>query len=147
MKRSTVYPFTLSPCRRATLPRGMAVITVVIMLVLVSAAVTAMTLLFATEARRTHEATAGAQLRQLLLAAEPAALDELQRHDSAARDVTIPTPVASATLTLHITPAGGDQAQVHVLAKSTRDQRAQTLTFTRTTGRWQLHSAELRFQP
>jgi Tfp pilus assembly protein PilV len=64
-------------------------------------AIMGMTTLFAHEVRRTRTALAEAQLRQLLLAAVPAAQEQL-RANTATRDVPLTVPIEEATVNLHI---------------------------------------------
>ena len=129
--------------------RGTALMAAILMLVFVIAAITAMTTLFIHEAKRTHIAVAGAQLRQLLLAAEPAAREELARNP-ASHDLTLPTPLTNATLTLQIqsTPNTATVRTIAKLAGGTTEGSiaTSTTTYTHTEnagGGWTLQSATL----
>ena len=85
-------------------PRAFCTLLIIASMIFIVMAVVAMTSLFAHEAHRTHAALAQTQLRQLLLAAVPAAQAEIQSGPAPrpVRDVTLPVPVEGATLTLHI---------------------------------------------
>jgi Tfp pilus assembly protein PilV len=139
----------MTPATRPTNapPRGSTLIAVLVSFTLIAAAVTAMTVLFATEARRTRAAAVGAQLRQLLLAAPPAALDELQRNGTAARHVTVPTPVAGATLTLQVRSDAKDAAEILVIAKTRAGLATQLLRYAGSGHQRKLRSATLGTQP
>jgi len=126
--------------------RGSALIAVIITFVLISAAITALALLFATEARRTRATLAGAQLRQLLLAAAPSATDELNKNGNAAREIPVKTPLPQDTLTLTITPRSPTTAQVTIIAKTPTASLSQSLTYTKTATTWSLHTATLNTQ-
>jgi hypothetical protein len=132
---------------RSTSRRGTALIAVIFMFVLVAATLTALGVLFANEAKRTRSTVAGAQLRQLLLAAMPAASHELDKDGPAARDVVVHTPVDGANLTLHIQPAADQTAHVKVTAKNPSSVAVQTLVYARTANAWQLKSARLGVAP
>jgi hypothetical protein len=127
--------------------RGVTVIVAVMMMLLIAGAIAGLTLLFAGDARRTKAAVEGAQVRQLLLAGEPAAADELLRHGAGAREVAVATPVGGANLTLKIAPSGRDGAQVRVVAGSPGLKGSQLLTFDHRGNNWQLESAVLIGQP
>ena len=79
---------------------GFSTIAILLSMVFIAMAVAAMTTLFAHEAQRTKGAIAQAQLRQLLLAAVPAAQAEIKTPGS--RDVVLEVPVEGATVTLHV---------------------------------------------
>jgi hypothetical protein len=86
-------------------PRGFATTVVVGMLVLVAAAVLALTVLFATEMRRTRDARLHAQQRQLLLAGAAQARATLQSGSGQPQEIrmTLPKPLgerSSVTITL-----------------------------------------------
>jgi type II secretory pathway component PulK len=130
--------------KRKNTSRGATLVAVLISFTLVAAAVTAMMVLFATQAKRTRSTLAGTQLRQLLLAAPPVALDELRRHGQTARDVTIHTPVKDATLTLHIQSKSNNNAEIHVTAKHQTTSATQTLTYAHTANNWKLQSTTLK---
>ena len=124
-------------------PRGTAFIAVIIMMVLIAAAIAAMGALFATEAKRTQSAIAGAQLRQLLLAADPAAREELARNPTP-HELTLPTPIGS--LKLHIESASSNSATIRTTAHLADSTAISTTTYTRPPalgGGWTLQYATL----
>jgi hypothetical protein len=125
----------------------MGLMTAVVMLIFVSLAVSSLALLFAGEAQRTRSASAGGQLRELLLAAPPVALEELRRGGASARDVTVPTPVVGATLTLQIRPDASGATEIRVVARGQSGVAVQTLRYGRDGEGWKLRSATLGIQP
>lgn len=127
--------------RRAS--RGTALMAVIIMFVLVSAAVVSLTLVFATQTRRTRNTAAGAQLRQLLLASAETAKDELQTHGSQPRDVAVPTPVAGSTLNMQMKEGRDGHAEVRAQARLGDHTAVQVMTFARGAKGWVLESAVL----
>ncbi len=80
--------------------RGFTAVAVMFATIFIGMAVTAMTALFAHEAQRTRNALAQAQLRQLLLAAVPAAQTEIRTPGT--RDVPLAVPVEGAAVVLHV---------------------------------------------
>jgi hypothetical protein len=133
-------------CDAPARSRAFAFITVILMMSLIAGAVAALAVLFATEARRTRAAVEGAQLRQLLLAAAPLATEELRLGGPAAREVPVPTPIATDTLTLQIKPLDTDHAQVQVIAKSPNSHADLTLIYLHQGSAWQLQAAALTAQ-
>jgi Tfp pilus assembly protein PilV len=108
------------PARRGT--RGFSTIAILLSMVFITMGVMAMTTLFVHEAHRTRAVIAQTQLRQLLLAAVPAAQAEIQRPG--AREVPLIVPVEGAAVTLHV------QGQtVRVAARFRGFQAVQTLVF------------------
>jgi hypothetical protein len=146
--RSTAFRlFSPRAAKNAPSSRGFVTVMVIIMFVFIAAAIVSLTLLFATEMHRTRAAVAGAQLRQLLLAATPAVQQELTRHGTAARDITIPTPVTGATLTAHIITIAPDKVTIRITAKLPASATSQTLTYLHKAQAWQLQSAVISAQP
>lgn len=80
--------------------RGFSTVAIILSMVFIAMAVAAMTTLFAHEAQRTRAAIAQSQLRQLLLAATPAAQAEIRTPGT--REVILAAPVEGATVTLHV---------------------------------------------
>jgi hypothetical protein len=110
------------PGSRRSPTRGFAAVTVMFATIFIGMAVMAMTALFAHEAKRTQATLAQTQLRQLLLAAVPAAQSEIQTPGT--RDVPLTVPLQGATVVLHV-----NGRTVHVVAAYHGAQAAQTLTF------------------
>lgn len=97
--------------------RGFATTVVVGMLVLVAAAVLALTVLFATEMRRTRDARLHAQQRQLLLAGAEQARGLVQKWNGQPEEFAMALPAAlaghaSVTIALHETDAKGIPARI-----------------------------------
>jgi hypothetical protein len=90
--------------------------------IFIGMAVMAVSALFAHEAQRTRTALAQTQLRQLLLAAVPAAQSEIQTPGT--RDVPLAVPVEGATVVLHV-----NGRAVKVVATYHGSQAAQSLVF------------------
>jgi hypothetical protein len=123
----------------------MALMAVIMMFVLIGVAVISMTLLFATEIRRTRAAANGAQLRQLLLAAAFTAPEELQSHGTTDCTVTLPVPLPDAAAAIHIVPSGPGAATLHLTARLRDSRAAETLQMLRDqNGKWSITSAILR---
>jgi hypothetical protein len=127
---------------------------VLIMLIFVSITLIALSSSFALHARRTQAATAGAQLRQILLAAPAYATAELTTRPPAAntREVQVPLPVDDATLTLTITnsaTAPDTPPVAIVLAHATLRtfKASQHLEFQRTPAGWTVVAATLEHSP
>jgi hypothetical protein len=122
--------------------RGTAFMAVIIMMVLIAAAIAAMGSLFAAEAKRTKNTIAGAQLRQLLLAADPAAREELARN-ATPHELSLPTPIGS--LKLHIESASSTTATIRTTARLPDAVMVSTTTYTRIENGegWTLQSATL----
>ncbi|MCL2645535.1 MAG: hypothetical protein FWD61_00850 [Phycisphaerales bacterium] len=123
--------------------RGFTLIAVIFMFIVIAAAVAAMTVLFATENRRTIGTHSGTQLRQLLLASAPAAEEELKLHGSAAREWTLPTPLPEAKVTLTFKPVSEGKADVRIDVKMGRSSASQTLRYIHSGQSWALESATL----
>ncbi|MGN6368823.1 MAG: hypothetical protein ACTHN5_11225 [Phycisphaerae bacterium] len=122
--------------------RGTALMAAILMMVFIAAAVTAMTTVFTHEAKRTRLSIADAQLRQLLLAADPAAREELARNSSP-HDLTLPIPVPDATLTLHIETSHNNAATIRATARLPQNTLTATTTYTRTGNSWSPDSTTL----
>jgi hypothetical protein len=127
---------------------GTALSLAVILLAVVAAAITALTVAFAAEARRTRSAVIGPQQRQLLLAATFLAADELNAHGTQPRQLALATPLPSATLTLTVSPpADTATATLTVLCDYRGTQASETLTYEQKNGAWRLAGATLRQNP
>jgi hypothetical protein len=137
--------------RRTVHPSGFATMLVIVLLMLSGAAVLALSTQFAGDARRTQRATVGAQLRQLLEAAIPIAQAQLAEERADLRDLTVPTPVAGASLVLHFAPAGegagGGVREVRVVAGWRSMQAREKLDFAKVGNRWSLQNAALTQSP
>jgi hypothetical protein len=127
---------------------------VVGLLVLVSIALIALSTSFTLHARRTQAAVAGAQLRQLLLAAPAYARAELATRGSAPepREVPIPVPADDATLTITITNSPSATADLPVAtvlatARFRTFKAVQRLDFQRTATGWSLLATQLQQSP
>jgi hypothetical protein len=129
--------------RRRTKRSAFAAVTAIVLLGLVASMLAAMGIMFAADARRTRDAVADAQLRQLLIAG---AADVQQRLDKGQTrfDLKIEAP-AEATMQVSAAAAdGGDDAiRATVLAHLGTRRRMQTLHFTRDGDRWNLTGVEL----
>jgi Tfp pilus assembly protein PilV len=112
----------LRPWTRPASPGGFSTIAVILSMVFIAMGVMSMTTLFVHEAHRTQAALAQTQLRQLLLAAVPAAQAEVLTP--APRDVPLAVPVADAAVTLHV-----NGQTVRVTAVYRGFKAAQTLVF------------------
>ncbi len=115
-------PSRAGQCSRAGSRRGFTAVAVMFATIFIGLAVMAMTVLFGHEAHRTQNALAQTQLRQLLLAAVPAAQSQIQTPGT--RDVPLAVPVEGATVTLHVVGR-----TVHVIAAYHGSKAAQTLVF------------------
>ncbi len=93
------------------------------------------------DARRTREAAAEAQLRQLLLAGAAAASDELAQTGAA--NVPLPSNLAdnAARLTIDIAVPSESQRTATVEASVAARHARQVVQFSRRDGRWHLISA------
>jgi len=103
--------------------RGYSIILVLTTMIFVSMAIMGMTTLFGHEVRRTRGALAEAQLRQLMVAAVPAAQEQL-RAGGSVRDVPMSVPVEGASVVLHISGT-----TVNVDARLRDFKASQTLEF------------------
>ena len=101
---------------------GFSTLAIIASMVFIAMAVMAMTTLFAHEAHRTRASLAQSQLRQLLLAAVPAAQAEVRTPGR--RDVALAVPVNGASVTLHV-----DGPAVRVTAVYRGFTAAQSLVF------------------
>jgi hypothetical protein len=140
----TMLPSTL---RRSVHPRRGFISGMVIgMLVLVGISIISLSLYFTTQARRTQAATAGAQLRQLLLAAPAFAGEELTARGNADRAVAVPVPVEGTELTLTI--AKTESATVVTATARLRAYHAsQRLEYRQTSAGWTLIDVRLIKSP
>ncbi len=135
--------------------RGTALAFAVVLIGVVAAAATALTVAFAAEVRRTRSAVIGPQQRHLLLAATFLAADELNAHGVQPRQLALPTPLAAATLTLTIAPppaaatlpGDGSTTTVTVRCDYHGAQASETLTYQQAQGVWHLTDAVLRQNP
>ncbi len=127
--------------RRAT-SSAFAAVTAVVMLGLVASVLAALAMMFAADARRTRNAAADAQLRQLLIAG---AADVQQRltQGQTTFEVNVAAPAAEGHIQLRAT-AEGDGVRAVVAATLGTRRSEQTLHFTRDGDRWRLASVELR---
>ncbi len=139
---------------RTTSRRGIATMLAIILMAILVGTVSAMTLVFAAQTKRTQAASAGAQLRQLLSAAIPFAQQELATHTLLP---TLPLPRSPhrhphprkhADPSLHhFLPHRNPSPRNHHLA---RFKAIQTLTFTRSpnsSNPWTLQSLNLTASP
>jgi len=122
--------------------RGTALIAVIIMMTFVAAAVVAMGVLFTTETKRTRTTVEAAQLRQMLLAAEPAARAELARG-TADRDVPLAIPINGGTLNMHFSDAGNGKALVRATAHIGDAVAVSAMTYGRRENGWAIENAVL----
>jgi hypothetical protein len=118
----------------------------VLMIAVVAGSLTALTLAFAAQAKRTTRQAEDAQLRQLLLAGQVAAQQGLGQ--SPGGDVVLPSELRSAGASVRYETVKGEGAddvvQVRVVARLGEGRSmTQTLRFTRAGDRWELRSAEL----
>ncbi len=110
---------------------------------LVAGAIAVMSAGFSHEVKRTREAVAGGQVRQLLLAGEQMGRAELRRGGNSVRDVTVNTPVSEATLVLHIEP-DGEGARVRAAVMVGKYRAGQEMGFRRGGGGdWVLNEARM----
>jgi hypothetical protein len=119
-------------------------------LVLVSIAIMAVASGMTMQVKRTRAAAAGAQLRQLLLAAPVVARAELASGGPRQREVNVPVPAGleGATLTLDIGPGdGAPTARMLATALMKGYKASQQLEFRQEAGGWTLQASELRETP
>ena len=124
--------------------RGVAAATAVTMLALVGVTLAAMGSLFAAEARRTRDATAEAQLRQLLLAGAAVATQRIPL--TAEATVELPPSLAADGARLVVRPMKAPDANAVVIevdAAVADRQMTQTLRYAQRDGRWQVDGATL----
>jgi len=140
-------------CKAARKSRtGFSLMIVMAAIMIMAGGVAAISILFATDAKRTRAALAGPELRQLLAAGEAAARDELAARGTAARDVTVTTPVDAAGLKVHIAPSDGgaanSAADVRVIAEFRSMRAAQLVQFVRQgDGPWTVKAVRLEQMP
>jgi hypothetical protein len=109
---------------------------------LVASTLAAMAMMFAADARRTRNAAADAQLRQLLIAG---AADVEQRLSKGQTSFdTKATAPADGAIRLTATADGDAAVRVIVAATLGPRRQEQTLRFTRTGDKWKLAAIELR---
>jgi len=118
-----------------------AAITAVVMLGLVASALAAMAMMFAADARRTRNAGADAQLRQLLVAGA-ADVQQRLKGGQTTFDAKVPAP-ADGVIQLSAAMEG-DGVRAVVMATLGPRRTEQTLRFTRDGDRWRLARVELR---
>ena len=118
--------------------RGFATLVALLLIALVGMAAVAMSSRFSAEARRTRDARTDAQLRQLLLAA---ARHIQPGHWDANPALTIPGELA-AQVKVNLTP-GADHATATIEAQFDGRTMRQQLHWSKNSGQWMLHSAEL----
>ncbi len=124
--------------------RGTAMTFAILMLAVIGGTMTALTVSFAAQARRTRMLAIGAQQRQLLMAATLAAAEELQAHGNAARNIDLATPAADFRLQLAITPASeAGITRVRVTCDGRSAHAWEILTYHQNSGVWRLTSAQL----
>jgi hypothetical protein len=123
--------------------RGFATIMALTLLALVGVAIAALSVSFAADARRSANAAADAQLRQLLLTGCAAAREQLDHGGK----VTVPLPneltSAGAALNVSIDPPNADVRRAHIDAALGRRHAWQIVTFQRQASRWVVMSAAL----
>ena len=127
--------------REATIPRGFATATALTLLAFVAVLLTALGSWIGMDARRTREAAAETQLRQLLLAGAAAAGEET----AAAGATIVPLPSNlthdAASLTIDIAmPLEGERTATIDASFAARHAR-QVVRFARRDGGWSLVSA------
>ncbi len=127
--------------------RGFATVAVVVLMVMMAAAMTAQSMLFVAQAKRTHAAVDGMQVRQLLLAGDAAARAELAAHGTTPRAVSVAVPGDAGTLTLTVAPLAGEQARVSAAAAFHGQRGRQELTFVKRGDVWELVKTELAASP
>ena len=117
-----------------------AAVTAVVMLGLVASVLAALAMMFAADARRTRNAAADAQLRQLLIAGA-ADVQQRLKQGQATFEVRVPSPTEGE---MHLR-ATADNGGVRALIAATLGTRRseQTLRFTRDGDRWRLAGVEL----
>ena len=133
----------MSRSRRAK-NSAFAAITAIVLMGLVASTLAAMAMMFAADARRTRNAAADAQLRQLLIAG---AADVEQRLSKGQTTFDIKS-TAPADGAIQLTASADSDAAVHVIVAATLGPRRQeqTLRFIRAGSgdKWKLKAIELR---
>lgn len=125
--------------------RGIALMTVLILVMLVSTTILAMGILFASQARRTTRAPQAAQHEQLLLAGTQAVLSRLEAGGGPEKIVVkLPAEVDGPTLTC--TPEPGPAAETvwyEIQVQGTGAGASQRVRFTKREQKWRVENAEL----
>lgn len=119
--------------------RGFALLIAVTLLGLAGATLAILATLVAGEARRTREAAAEAQVRQLLIAGE--ALAQAQMQNAATTqpvEVKLPDELKGATVVVQRT---GEQAHIEVAFEGRR--AGETVWFSKNGNGWQVSGVEL----
>jgi hypothetical protein len=126
--------------RRRPKHSAFAAVTAIVLLGLVATTLATMAMMFAADARRTRNAGAEAQLRQLLIAGAASAQQRLDKGPT-----TFDTKLtAPADGTLQVTAAAdGDAVRVIITATLGPRRQEQTLRFTRAGEKWKLARVEL----
>lgn len=128
---------------------GMALITAVTLLALVSVAVASIGVSFALSAKRTSAGRDDAQLRQLLLAGTTATLDHLntapvtQPADRSSHlDMPLPDTISDVHITISFEPSA-DTAKLTARVEATlaAHHRSQKLHLSHTGGSWRVEQA------
>ena len=132
---------------RPTKRRGSAALTAVTLIGLVGVMIAALASLFAAEARRTRDAAAEAQLRQLLVAGAWVA-NERVRGASPVTESSIELPASltadGARVTLAAAPApDANTVLINVNAALGEREMSQSLRFVRRDAQWRLAEATL----
>src|SRR4051812_1565563 len=96
--------------------RGFALITAVTLIGLVAMALAAVTLLFSANVRRTRDALADAQLRQLLLAGAQVATEQASSSASVNR-IPLPPQFTEADLSWKVLQESDGNRSIHIDAK------------------------------
>lgn len=109
--------------------RGFSTMLVILFMLFLSVVIMALGTLFSHQAHRTRALQAETQLRQLLLAAVPAAKEELKQHGTVSRDAEVTVPVDGARLVLHIAPVNIGETRVLAAAGLSDFKASQTLFF------------------
>ncbi len=123
--------------------RGLATATALTLLAFVAVLLTAMGSWIRIDARRTRDAAAQTQLRQLLLAGAVAAGDE--SNLIGATNVTLPPQLKddAANLKIEIVMPSEGERVATIEASVSGSHASQTVHFTRREGRWRVISATL----
>lgn len=119
--------------------RGFAVITAIGLMVLLSAALLALTAIARQDMTRTQRTSTDAQLRQLLLAGT--ALAGTFTPSPEDYSIQLPPDLSNAALHVRISGTNGDQRSVIIRATVDGRSAVQTVQLIRTTDTWQALSA------
>jgi Na+-transporting NADH:ubiquinone oxidoreductase subunit NqrC len=132
--------------RRHAKNSAFAAVTAIVLLGLVASTLAAMAMMFAAEARRTRNAAADAQLRQLLIAGATEVEQRLSKGQTTF-DTKLAAP-ADGAIQLTATSDGDAGVRAVVAATLGRRRQEQTLRFSRTAAaagdKWKLAAVELR---